>query len=328
MSLKIGIIGAGRISNAHFQAFSKIENVKIVAICDIVKEKAEEKAKEIGAKVYTDYKEMIEKEDLDAVWICTPADVHSENILSCIEKNIPFFMEKPVGIDEKDCAKVAEKLKETKIINSVGFMLRYDPAVEKLKEILKNEKIISVIAEYFWTIPLVDSIKIKEKAGGQIVDQAIHFIDIMRYVIGEIKSVYTKRVKGFFPEEILYTGDDASSTIFEFENGIIGNLNCTYALFPEITRYYPPKIRFVCKRKFIEYQQNSLTIINPKKWEKFLFPENLYYLEDFLFIKALREKDFSLIRCDYFDGLKTLKVALAANKSMEIDEKVKLSFSL
>jgi len=318
MELKIGIIGAGRIASAHIQALQKIENVKIEAICDVIKERAEEKGKNIGATIYTDYKEMLDKEKLDAVWICTPADVHSENVLYCIEKNIPFFLEKPVGIDEKECENVGEKLKEKNLIHSVGFMLRYDPAVEKLKEIFEKEKLIFAAAEWFWTIPLVDTIKSKEKAGGQIVDQAIHLIDLMRYLISDVKTVYTRRVKGFFPEEKLYTGDDASGTVFEFENGLAGTLICTYALFPEIGRYYPPKIRFICKKKLIEYvNRGILKIFEREKCIEEIWSEDLMYKEDKIFIESILKNDPSSIKSDYFDALKTLKVCLAANKSME-----------
>ncbi|MCX7917669.1 MAG: Gfo/Idh/MocA family oxidoreductase [bacterium] len=324
MEIKVGIIGTGRISNVHINSLKKIEGVKIISVCDIVEEIAKKRAQEIGCRFYFDYKEMIEKEKLDAVWICTPCDTHTEIVLFCIEKNLPFFVEKPPALKEEECEKVIEKLKEKNIPNSVGFMLRYDLAVEKLKEILKNEKVIFISAEWFWTIPLVDSIKSKEKAGGQIVDQAIHFIDLIRYVFGEIRSVYTRRVRGFFPEEKLYTGDDASCTIFEFENGIYGNLLCTYSLFPEITKYYPPKIRFICKKKLIEYLQKKLIIITSDKYEEFIWNEDPYFLEDKEFIESLKMGDMTLIRANYFDSMKTLKVALSANISMETGREIKI----
>ncbi|MCM8785243.1 MAG: Gfo/Idh/MocA family oxidoreductase [Candidatus Omnitrophica bacterium] len=319
MEIKVGIIGTGRISNAHISSLKKIENVKIASVCDIKKEIAKKKAEELDCNYYLDYKEMIEKENLDCVWICTPADTHTKIVLYCIEKNLPFFLEKPPALKEEECEGVIKKLKEKNIIHSVGFMMRYDPAVEKLKEILKNEKIIFISAEWFWTIPLVDSIKNKEKAGGQIVDQAIHFIDLIRYVFGEIKSVYTKRVRGFFPEDRLYTGDDASCSIFEFENGICGNLLCTYALFPEITRYYYPKIRFICKRKLIEYSHRKIVIITSDRYEEFIWNEDLYFLEDKAFIETLINRDKKDIRSNYFDSVKTLKICLSANQSMEIN---------
>jgi len=322
--MKLGIIGTGRISNAHINALKKIEGVEIISVCDIIEEFAKMKAGELKCNYYTDYKEMIEKEKLNCVWICTPADTHTEIVLHCIEKNLPFFLEKPPALKEDECEKVIEKVKEKNIIHSVGFMLRYDPASLKLKEILKNEEVIFISAEWLWTIPLVDSIKSKEKAGGQIVDQAIHFIDLIRYVFGEIKSVYTKRVRGFFPEEKLYTGDDASCSIFEFENGIYGNLLCSYALFPEITRYNPAKIKFICKRKLIEYRHGKLIIITKDKYEEFNWNENHYFLEDKAYLESLKTKDTFLIKSDYFDSIKTLKVALSANRSMEENREIKI----
>ena len=160
MAIKVGFIGTGRIYKSHLAALNKIEEVKITAVCDILPEVLERTSKETFSKPYADYKEMLDKEKLDAVWICTPANVHTENALYCIEKKIPFFLEKPVAMSEKEGDEVAEKIRKTGIYHSVGYQLRYSPTVEKLKELLASEQVIFPAAEYFWTIPLVDSIKL------------------------------------------------------------------------------------------------------------------------------------------------------------------------
>jgi predicted dehydrogenase len=319
MKINVGIIGAGRMAASHINTLKKIDNVKIVSICDIVENKAKEKALEVGADFYKDYKIMMDKNKLDAVWICTPANIHSENIEFCIKKDIPFFVEKPVGINEIEIKKIAVKLAKKRLINAVGYQLRYDPAVENLKQILKEEEIIFTIAEWFWTIPLVDSIKSKENAGGQIIDQATHLIDLLRYLVGDIKSVYTSGVKGFFPEDRIYTGDDASGTILTFKNGISGVLVCTYALFPEISRYYPSHIKFISKRKLIQYVNSQrIMIFKSDKYEEFLYKDvDLTYQEDKAFIDAVVNNNSSYIKYDYFEGMKTIKICLACNKSME-----------
>jgi predicted dehydrogenase len=324
MAIKVGFIGTGRIYKSHLAALRKIEGVEITSVCDILPEVLERTSKETSGKPYIDYREMLDREKLDAVWICTPANVHTENVLYCIDKKVPFFLEKPAAMSEKEGDAVLKKLKETGIYHSVGYMLRYSPVIEKLRELLVSEKIIFPAAEYFWTIPLVDSIKSKENAGGQIVDQATHLIDLLRYVVGEITSVYTGRSRGFFPEDKLYTGDDASGTVFDFKSGISGSLLCTYALFPEISKYYPPKIRIICKKKIIEYTGSKLDIITPEKKETLEYPADAKLLEDKAFIEGLKYKDTPDIRSTYEDALKTLKVSLAANRSMETGGKVRL----
>ncbi|MCM8769235.1 MAG: Gfo/Idh/MocA family oxidoreductase [Candidatus Omnitrophica bacterium] len=320
--MNVGIIGAGRMGVVHVNALKKIDWVKIVAVCDLLVERAVALAKELSAKAYTDYQEMLDREKIEAVWICTPADVHPENVLACIERGVPFFLEKPVAVKKEDGEVVVRKIEKEGIYHAVGYIFRYSPVVAKLKELLQEEQIIFPAGEYFWTIPLVDSIKSKEKAGGQIVDQATHMIDLMRYTVGEITTVYTGRSRGFFPEESLYTGDDASGTVFEFASGISGSLVCTYALFPEIVRYYPPKLRVICKRKLIEWSGNEIRVITPDKETKFELKSDLVFLEDQAFLDGLRKQDRSLVKSSYQDALKTLKVCLAANQSMETGEKV------
>jgi len=322
--MKIGIVGAGRIAKAHLKKLKQIEGIEITAICDTIKEKSKELSEDTGATAYIDLKEMVERESIDALWICTPANVHSENVLLCLERNIPFFLEKPVTVDIHEGKEIEKKVKEKNILNSVGYIWRYMPASDKLKEILSREKLALVATESLWTIPLVDSIKSKENAGGQIVDQATHFIDLMRYTIGEISSVYTRRIKGLFPEESLYTGDDASATVFQFENGVVGNLICTYALFPTIGKYYPCTLRFICKNKLIEYKPGKIKIITPDGDETIEIPGDAMLLEDKSFLKGLKEKNTAYIKSDYIDAYKTLKVSLAANESMETGEKVEL----
>jgi len=324
MSINVGIIGTGRIYKSHLAALNRIEEVRITAVCDILPDVLADSAKGISAKPYADYRKMLDREKLDAVWICTPANVHTENALYCIEKKIPFFLEKPVAMSEKEGDEVAEKIRKTGIYHSVGYQSRYSPIVAKLKELLASEQVIFPAAEYFWTIPLVDSIKSKENAGGQIVDQATHFVDLLRYLLGEVKSVYTGRSRGFFPEEKLYTGDDASGTVFEFESGISGNLVCTYALFVSITKYFPGKIRFICKKKLIEYVGEKLNVFTDGKQETIEKTADVRFLEDKAFIDGLKNRDSSGIKSPYEDALKTLKVCLAANRSMETGEKVVL----
>ena len=316
MSIRVGIVGAGRMGNAHLQRLEKIKDVKVIAICDVVRENAE-RLSQGKKKIYQDLEKMLNKEDLNAIWILTPANVHSRQVEICLKRGIPFFLEKPVTINLEEGKKVLSKIKEKKVLHSIGYMSRYLSTVEKLKKILKGEKLALVSAEVFWTIPLVDSIKSKEKAGGQIVDQATHLVDLMRYLVGEITEVFTRRIRGLFPEEKLYTGDDASATIFQFKNGVVGNLVCTYSLFPEISKTYPFKMLFICKRKLIEYVGNYIRIITSKKEEKIYSTEDAYLLEDETFIQAIRRNDPSLIKSNYEDAFKTIKVSLSANKSME-----------
>ena len=92
MAIKIGFIGVGGIAGSHLGNLSQIEEARVVALCDVVKEKAEEAAKKYQAISYTNYKEMLDKEGLDAVFICVPPFAHGDIEIDVAKKGIPFFV--------------------------------------------------------------------------------------------------------------------------------------------------------------------------------------------------------------------------------------------
>ncbi|RKY62138.1 MAG: hypothetical protein DRP95_01935 [Candidatus Latescibacterota bacterium] len=322
---RICIIGAGRMGKAHAQRLGKIEGVQIAGICDVVPESARTLAEATGARPYVDCEEMLKRERPDAVWICSPANRHSEHVRLALKYKIPFFLEKPVAVDLEEARVVRDEVLSSGLLHSVGYMSRYLDIVGKLRELLEGEALAMVHIRVFWTIPVVDSIKSKEVAGGQVVDQATHFVDLARYLVGEVETVYSRRIRGLFPEEPLYTGDDASATVLAFRNGVVGNLICTYALFPEVTREYPFQMLFICKRKLIEYTAGKMVrVISPQGTEEFPSSQDGLELEDRAFVEALRTGNPSGICSDYGDAFRTLEVTLAANRSMETGEVVKL----
>ncbi|HID10152.1 MAG TPA: Gfo/Idh/MocA family oxidoreductase [Candidatus Latescibacteria bacterium] len=322
---RIAIIGAGRMGKAHAHRLGKIEGVRIVGVCDIVPESADALAEATGARPYADCGEMLERERPDAVWICSPANRHSEHVRLALRYKVPFLLEKPVAVDLNEARAVRDEVMGSGLLHSVGYMSRYLEIVGKLRELLEGEALAMVHIRVFWTIPVVDSIKSKEAAGGQVVDQATHLVDLARYLVGEVEAVYSRRIRGLFPEEPLYTGDDASATVFTFRNGVVGNLICTYALFPEITREYPFQMFLICKRKLIEYTAGAkVRVLTPRCLEEFPSFQDGFELEDRAFVEAVRTGDPSRIRSDYGDAFRTLEVTLAANRSMETGEVVEI----
>ena len=125
-TLRVGIVGCGRILPMHIVSVKHLPQAELVAVCDIVKERAEQAAAKYGGNVYTDYKEMIEKENLDVLHVCLPHYLHSivsEYALSC---GVNVLSEKPMSIRYEDgerCVKVAE---EKGVLYGVIFQCRYN----------------------------------------------------------------------------------------------------------------------------------------------------------------------------------------------------------
>ena len=110
--LRVGVIGCGRISVMHFVSIDAIDEVELVACCDIIKERADEAAKEYGITPYTSYEEMIEKEQLDAVHLCLPHYIHSKVAMYAFENGVHVLTEKPMDIDLESAQRAVARAKE------------------------------------------------------------------------------------------------------------------------------------------------------------------------------------------------------------------------
>jgi Predicted dehydrogenases and related proteins len=126
--VRIGFVGCGGIAQAHMDALSKIEGVQLVAFCDIVPEKAKAAAKKHGGKAFTKVKQMLKSVEVDALFFCLPPFAHGDELLA-IEHGIPFFVEKPVGLDLGLIREIAACVREKNLLTSVGYMNRYRRSV-------------------------------------------------------------------------------------------------------------------------------------------------------------------------------------------------------
>lgn len=313
--INIGFIGCGGIGKAHMFRLSKIEDVNFVAMCDIEISVAKECAKLYGGKVYTDFREMFDKERIDACYICVPPFSHIGQEEECIERNIPFFVEKPIHLDLKKAEEILKRIKLKNLITSVGYVLRYYDVVENLKELIKKEKIGIVRGKYYGEVPGGGKkwfIR-KELSGGQLIEQATHIVDLMRYLCGEISEVFAYKFEGINSKLYEnYNVEDGITMILKFENNIIGNLTCTW-----LWKGYDSEIEIVGKDIIFTFKGGILEINREIKIEKFLSSLDPMFEEDYAFIKSVREKNPSYIKSDYEDALKTLKVTIKAHESIK-----------
>ncbi len=320
MAVKIGFIGVGGIAGSHLERLSQIEEERVVAVCDVLKEKAEAAAKKYQATSYMEYKEMLEQEKLDAVFICVLPFAHGNLEIDVAKRGIPFFVEKPVNLSLEKAKEVERVVKEKNLISSVGYVLRYMDIAEKAKDFLQDKKIALVLGRYFGQVPGAGKgwYSKKEKSGGQIVEQATHIVDLMRYLAGDIESLYAQGFSGINKFEN-YDVEDASIVNMHFENGAIGSLTCNWLLSG-----FQSALEIVTKGFQIQCSTASLKIISENKKEEFLPSNNFALLQDEIFVEAVKNNDPAKIKSDYSDGLKSLEVTLAANESMEKKEIIKI----
>ena len=198
--LRVGVIGCGRISVMHFVPANYLDEAELVCCCDIKEDRALAAAEKYGIKAYTDYIEMLEKENLDAVHICLPHYLHTKVACDAFRHGVNVLSEKPMDVDYASAENAVKVAKECGVLYGVIFQCRYNKAQQFIKSIVgdgkKLGKIISARSTLTWTRS--DDYYTKsdwkgtwdKEGGGVIIDQAIHSMDLVNWFIDdEVESI-------------------------------------------------------------------------------------------------------------------------------------------
>ncbi|MBR0189729.1 MAG: Gfo/Idh/MocA family oxidoreductase [Clostridia bacterium] len=201
--IKVGLIGCGFMGAMHANCYKNIDGVKVTALADVRKEKAEELAFGTDAAIYGDGKDLIEKADVDIIDICLPTFLHAEYALLAMDKVKYLFVEKPVALTNEQATKMLEKSKKTGCQVQVGQVIRFWDEYVELKNIIESGKYGRVINANFrrlsprptwgWKAWLLDD----KLSGGAAQDLHIHDTDYVLSVFGSPEKIYSaKNVAG------------------------------------------------------------------------------------------------------------------------------------
>lgn len=229
--IRFALVGCGRIAQRHAE---HIHNQGVlVAACDVVKEKADAMAATYKATPYYELETLLSKEkDVDVVVICSPNGLHAKHALQALNAGFHVLCEKPMAINVADCG---EMIKAAEKMNKRLFAIkqnRFNPPVAAVKQAIDEGKlgtVYSVQLSCFWNRNedyYRNSWKgTKELDGGTLYTQFSHFIDLLYWMIGDIKKV--KGVTGNFSHQGIIEFEDTGVFAVEFYNGALGTVNYT-----------------------------------------------------------------------------------------------------
>ena len=234
-AFKIALVGCGVISYNHLSALAGIDNVTVVALCDKRPENAEKRKAEfnLNSKIYTDYYEMLNTEELDAVHITTPHYLHAPMTIAALEKDIYVCLEKPICINREEIAALIEAEKRSRASVAVSFQTRYNSANILAKKIAEEDGIVSAYISVFWerTNEYYTESDWRgayaTEGGGVMINQAIHSIDHLISLLG--KPIAVTATKANHKHKGIIEVEDTCEGMVEFENGKIGNFFATTA---------------------------------------------------------------------------------------------------
>lgn len=232
------IIGTGFISNIHAEAISQIPKANLVAIASIDEGGVKKFANQYNVRPYLDHLEMLQREDIDIVCICTPSGLHGDIAMDALRYGKHVIIEKPMEISLEKADQIINFANEAGLKVAVVSQHRFDPSVIQVKSQIDSGRLgklvmAEIAVNWYRTQDYYDNGQWrgtwKMDGGGVLMNQSIHTIDLMQYFMGPVESVYAL-VDTLAHERIEV--EDVAAAVVRFKNGALGTISCTTAAYP------------------------------------------------------------------------------------------------
>jgi myo-inositol 2-dehydrogenase/D-chiro-inositol 1-dehydrogenase len=332
--IKIGIIGAGRIGRVHGEGVTfGVKNAVVKAIADpFMNDEIKQWADGLGiASCYTDYHQILEDPEINAVMICSSTDTHADISIEAIKAGKHVFCEKPISQDLAKIKEVMEALKETNLKFQVGFNRRFDHNFRAVKNAVEAGKVGDVhLIRVTARDPQAPPIEYVKLSGGMFLDMTIHDFDMVCFLSGsKVKEVYAAGAALVNPD-IAKEGDiDTAVITMKMENGAIAVIdNSRQAAYG-----YDQRAEVFGSKGQVAVANDTastavLSTADGVTGEKPLYFFLERYMESFSrevseFIQAI-EKD-SEVPVDIDAGLQPILIAIAAKRSLDENRPVQIS---
>ncbi len=326
-SMPVGIVGAGWMAKEHRRVLGTIDGVSIAAVCDTDRQRAEDLARGTGARVYLDWRELLDREDLAALIVSIPPLAHRDPAVEALTRGLPLYLEKPIARTMDDAAAIVAAAERTGTVCAVGYQWHALDLVGDLRELLEGEQIGLLVGTSIGPTQSRPWFLDRRAGGGNLLERGSHHLDLARAVGGDVKSVQAaasrvRLARSAGPDATGGDIDDAVTIMLELESGALATVVVAWTqpgqpgsygldviasdstlrlnLDPDFTLTGLSHDRVVDRRAASQPLERSLG----------------------RFLHAAAERDPSAVACGPADAAATLAVAVAAERALETGQAV------
>jgi UDP-N-acetylglucosamine 3-dehydrogenase len=307
------VVGTGFWGKNHARVYSELESTELVAVCDVNRERAKAVANQFGVKAYTSSSRMFKNEDVEAVSVCTWSTKLAKEALKALNAGKHVLVEKPMASHTKQAEKLLETAENSDLRLTVGFLMRFIPGLQHIREAVENKKIGELVCA---TAKRVSQWPERIGDVGVVKDTAIHDIDVMRYISNEDPIAVYAKTGSMMHRKF----EDYAQIMLTFEDGKSAFIESNW-ITPYKTRILTVTGSEAIMR--LDYITQELWIEDAKENLQPRFPwREPLKLELQHFADCVLEKKKPLITG--VDGIAALKIAEAALRSSAKNRAIKL----
>ncbi len=235
--VNFAIVGCGHIAKKHAEAISKTEGATLVAVCDTVQEPMNYYNEEYGAKTYTHLSELLEREDIHVVNICTPSGYHVNITKQIATAKKHVIVEKPIALTLEDTNEMITACHENNVKLAVVHPNRFRPVMMWLKDVMEKE-LLGKLSHANVTVRWNRGQAYYDQAawrgtraldGGVLMNQAIHSLDLLVWLMGDVTDIFSMEATRFRNIE----SEDVSVGVVRFASGALGVIEAATTIYPK-----------------------------------------------------------------------------------------------
>ena len=226
-ALNFAIVGCGVIAPAHARSISELPGVQLVAVCDVIEERAHRLAQNFPAQVYTDYREMLERDDIHIVDVLTPSGLHAEVGSAAARCGKHVIVEKPIDVSRDEAEALIRACRKAGVKLCSISQHRFDPATVELKKAVEAGRLGELhfggaYTQWYRAQDYYDSAEWRGTwalDGGALMNQSIHYVDLLQYIMGPVEEVFAYSARRAHTR---MEAEDIAVASLRFKNGALG----------------------------------------------------------------------------------------------------------
>jgi predicted dehydrogenase len=320
------MVGAGWIGREHRRVLDSLTEAELVAVCDVDGERTRTLAAGTGARTYLDWRELLDREDIGALIVCTPPRSHREPATAALSNGLPVYLEKPIASTLEDAAEIVAAAGRTGTVCAVGYQWQALDLLEDLPGLLAGQQVGLLVGTSIgptqgrpWFVDM-------RAGGGNLLERGSHHLGLARAVAGEVVSVQaaTSRVRLARSAEEAGDIDDALTIMLELASGALATVVVAWTRQGQPGSYGLDIIASEATLRLALDPDFTLSGVSRGLPVSRRAASHPFERSVRRFLRAVAERDPAAVACTPTDAAATLAVATAAERALQTSGAVKV----
>ena len=318
--IRVGMVGAGWIARDHRGTLDSVAEAELAAVCDLGLDRARELAAGTGARVYQDWRDLLDREDLGALLVCTPPRSHREPAVAALSAGLPVYLEKPIARTPGEAAPIVAAAEHSGTVCAVGYQWHALDLLADLPGLLAGQQIGALAGTCIGPTQSRPWFLDRRAGGGNLLERGSHHIDLARAVAGEVAAVQAAagqvrlaRSTGEAAGDI----DDALTMLLQHASGALTTIVVAWTRPGQPGSFSLDILASEATLRLALDPDFTLTGVSggqqvSRRAESPPFERSMRR-----FLRAVAERDPAAVACTPRDAAATLAVAVAAERALE-----------